>query len=155
MKRVVAIALFLLMLVGCASVSESEPSSVPEPTPPVEEVTMWIKEGTLNAEGCTVIVRDTYEEPCTFGEAFTLAYKVDGQWQDYPYARDPEEIVFHLLGYEVGPTQQMEIPVQWVWAYGELGPGEYRLIKEYSMPDWQFGQEKSQISVDFIIEAQA
>lgn len=63
-----------------------------------------------------------------------------------------ERLSFHSVFF---CRQQMEIPVNWVWAYGELEPGEYRLIKDYTTSDRQFGQERSVISVEFIIQEQS
>ena len=138
MKRLLAVLLMGLLLVGCA--------------PTAESVTMFIKDGSLTNEGCILVVTDTHDTPCTFGEPFWLEQKVDGQWVALPYARSAGEMVWTMIGYAVGPSGQMELEVNWLRMYGALAAGQYRITKEYTTSGWQIGEEKPTLSVEFTIK---
>ncbi len=66
------------------------------------------------------------------GAWFTIQRKVDGAWYDLaPIA----EVAWHQIAYEISAGKTTVLPVTWKYLYGELPPGEYRIV--ISIQDWR------------------
>ena len=66
------------------------------------------------------------------GAWFTIQRKVDGAWYDLaPIA----EVAWHQIAYEISAGETTVLPVTWEYLYGELPPGEYRIV--ISIQDWR------------------
>ena len=66
------------------------------------------------------------------GAWFTIQRKVDGAWYDLaPIA----EVAWHQIAYEISAGETTVLPVTWKYLYGELPPGEYRIV--ISIQDWR------------------
>lgn len=65
------------------------------------------------------------------GAWFTIQRKVDGAWYDLvPIA----EVAWKEIAYNVPAGETTVLPVTWEYLYGELPPGEYRIV--ISIQDW-------------------
>ena len=66
------------------------------------------------------------------GAWFTIQRKIDGVWYDLaPIA----EVGWHQVAYTISAGETTVLPVTWEYLYGELPPGEYRIV--ISIQDWR------------------
>lgn len=114
----------------------------------LDGVSMRIKEGTLTKEGATLVIKDVSSRNNMYGEEYRIDKKINGEWIEL------DVIVtgnygFTSIGYTVGGDNKLELDVNWKWLYGELKPGEYRIVKSTSEPG-----EGTQhyITAEFVIE---
>ena len=94
----------------------------------LEDVSMTIKEGTLNRDGATIIITDTSDDDNMYGESYRIDKKVNDTWEE-------KDIVvkgnygWNSIGYRVDENDKLEMDINWKWLYGTLEDGEYRLVK--------------------------
>lgn len=81
--------------------------------------------------GCTVTIRNSREEELTFGEDFSLEM-LDAETKEWTYVSIvvEGEWAFNLVGYPVSGQDTRDWEVDWSWLYGELAPGQYRIVKK-------------------------
>lgn len=82
----------------------------------------------FSSKGATFIINNETDKPYTYGEDYSLQAFKNGTWETVPYSS--ANWGFEDIGYEV--TKQSHTPkmtIDWVWLYGELPDGQYRLIK--------------------------
>ena len=63
-----------------------------------------------------------------YGEWFDIQRRVDGEWYSLSYVI--EDLAFHQVAYLLPKGETSVNNVNWVWMYGELPPGEYRIVTE-------------------------
>lgn len=114
----------------------------------LDGVSMTIKDGTLTKKEATIIITDMSSRNNIYGEEYRIDKLVNGEWQEL-------EIIFEgnygwtSIGYSVGGDNRLELEVNWEWLYGELEPGDYRIVKTTSEP----GEATTHyITAEFIIE---
>ncbi len=91
-------------------------------------VAMVVKSGTASAAGLTVVLENRSNSECIYSEFFALEEKINGRWYQVPIAID--NYGFNSIGYDLAPGEQREWTADWGWLYGDLGPGEYRIVKD-------------------------
>lgn len=143
----ICMMIFLTLLAGC-KVNGDSPSGVnPEKTSnnPIEltdwnpstyetvnnfdGVTMTVKEGTETPTGLTVVLENSTDRECIYGEYFDLEKKINESWYTVPVSIDGN-YGFSSIGYGLSSGDEREWSVDWNWLYGSLKPGEYRIIKD-------------------------
>lgn len=93
----------------------------------IKNVKMEIKEGTLNKNGASIIIKDTNLYPFSYGYWFKIEKKVNNNWQELKIIN--HEYSFPALGFNINKTGKFETNVKWTDLYGALDKGTYRLIK--------------------------
>lgn len=88
---------------------------------------MTIKEGTLNKEGVTIIIKDLSGERQTFGEEYRVDTLKNGVWEESEIVLEGN-YAWKLIGYNTDENGY-EMKIQWTWLYGKLEPGHYRIVK--------------------------
>lgn len=127
MKKIIAIIICLLLLVGCAK-ENKESTEKKDETLKITNVTMSIKEGTLSKSGATIVISDLNEkESYLYGDDFRLEINKDGKWEKLNTI--VEEYGFNDINYIKDSEKKVELPINWSWLYGNLNPGKYRIIK--------------------------
>ncbi|MBR6666327.1 MAG: hypothetical protein IKL22_11515 [Lachnospiraceae bacterium] len=63
-----------------------------------------------------------------YGEWFDIQRRVNGEWYSLSYIIDG--LAFHQVAYLLPKGETSVNNVNWVWMYGELVPGEYRIVTE-------------------------
>ena len=91
-----------------------------------ENVKLEIKEGTLTSTGATVIITDKNENPYGWGVPYFIEINEGGLWTE---AQDLCRISWIEIAYELDENGQYEQEINWEKFYGELKPGNYRLVK--------------------------
>lgn len=92
---------------------------------------MTVKEETVSPPGITLVIENSSDKECTYGEEFRLEKKTDGKWQPVPLVNG--HIIFFSVGYRLFPGATAERDVRRDGSYGTLDAGEYRIIKEISV----------------------
>ena len=87
----------------------------------IKNVKMEIKEGTLNKDGASIIIKDTNLYPFSYGYWFKIEKKVNNNWQ--------EPKIINKYSFNINNTGKFETNVKWTDLYGALDKGTYRLIK--------------------------
>ena len=137
MKKYIACLLALLcvavLMVACGKETGYQPTEV-------ENVTMQILD--VSATGATVVIKDTNEEPYMYGSWYKIERETDGKWTEVKTVID--NYGFDLVGYLPDINGEVKFDVNWEWLYGQLPPGNYRIVKEVNSQN---------ISVEFRVEA--
>lgn len=107
---------------------------------------MTIKEGTLNKDGVTVIIKDLSGERQTFGEEYRVDVYKNGVWEESEIVLE-DNYAWNAIGYSTDENGY-EMKIQWTWLYGKLEPGHYRIVKSI-MPKMYLYEY---FSVEFDIE---
>ncbi len=63
-----------------------------------------------------------------YGEWFDIQRRVNGEWYSLSYIID--NVVFHQVAYSLPVGKTIIKQIAWDWMYGELPPGEYRIVTE-------------------------
>ena len=113
----------------------------------IENVKMEIKEGTLTNKEATIIITDTNKNHYQYGEPFRIDIKENGKWKEVDLIGDA---VFNLPAYNVDKNNKLELNQNWEHIYGELSPGEYRLVKSTCGDEGCY--ESKYFRVEFTIE---
>lgn len=112
-----------------------------------ENVSIIIKDGTLTKTSATIIITDLSGKNNVYGTAFRIERKENGEWKEL------ETIIknygWNLIGYSVDENNKLELEQNWEWLYGKLERGEYRLVKDTSIP---LEKENHYFSVKFKID---
>lgn len=92
----------------------------------IENVNVYIAD--LSAKGATLIIRDTNDEPYTYGDWYKLEKYVDGKWVDVEPLVD--DYFFNEMGYVPNENDEVRFTMNWEKIYGELPLGSYRILKQ-------------------------
>lgn len=92
------------------------------------KVSITIKSGTLTVDGAVIVITDTNISPYSWSPIYKLQQKIDGVWQDMEL-KNPENMIFPDLLYN-NTTGVMEQSLIWSNKYGQVGVGQYRIVKE-------------------------
>ena len=92
----------------------------------IENVSISISDISLT--GATIIIKDTNENPYTYGEWYKIEKQVNGKW--YEVKPIIENYGFNSIGYLPDKNNEIKFVMNWEWLYGRLPLGSYRIIKE-------------------------
>ena len=121
------------LLVGCTKGSNYK-------TVQVENVSISIED--VSSTGGTVIIKDTNEEPYTYGEWYKIEKNSNGKWIEVDTVIS--DYGFNEIAYLTNEDGEVRFSIDWEWLYGELSSGNYRLLKEVA---------NKYIAVEFNVEA--
>ena len=108
------------------------------------QISLSIKDSTLTKTGSTIIISDISEQENTYGEWFRIDKKTNGFWEELRPIDD--NYVFKDIAFKIGENHQLEMNIDWSKLYGELEPGEYRLVKDF------YNNSHIYLAVEFTIE---
>lgn len=152
MKKNLYLLFFMVLTLtffsGCSSYDNGNKPTEPENTDPGQSseatdwepttyetvnnltgVTMTAKEGTVSSTGLTAAFINNSDKQLIYGEYFLLEKKINEKWYQVPVVIDGD-YGFNDIGYEVASGKEGEWEVNWVWLYGNLDTGEYRIVKD-------------------------
>lgn len=113
----------------------------------IEDVSFYVTKHYTNA--AEICIENHSDEILYYGEPFFIEKKIDGEW----YSIKPiEQIMWFMIlkNIEVGSTLTYEIV--WDDYYGILPNGEYRIIKEFSLGDYDSPNEEIYLAAEFTID---
>lgn len=111
-------------------------------------VTMSISADSVTPTGVVADIVNSTDDTAVFGTKYRIDVKEDGEWYKVDYLPSVISVNWEDVAYEVSDT--FKIPINWENYYGELEPGEYRLVKEFF-----FVQESSvdyEAAAEFTVE---
>jgi len=154
-KVLAAIILFCLTVAGCVvciffMVRSNETNSDTEPTLDIEGVVLEIKENSVSNTGLTLIMKNMAQNEYLYGDYCVIENQADGECCQLPFIRENiglPAITYTLEGYGV-----KEIDLNWTWYYGELTPGDYRIIKDFNLVVGDVVYGAYEVSADFTID---
>ncbi|ACL21317.1 hypothetical protein Dhaf_3299 [Desulfitobacterium hafniense DCB-2] len=115
-----------------------------------EGVTMGVKEGTVSLSGLTLNFTNSSDKQCIYGDYFLLEKRVNGKWYQVPTIID--NYAFNDIGYDLATGGNGEWRVDWGWLYGELEPGDYRIVKDISDFRGTGDYEKYYLTAEFSVD---
>lgn len=151
MKKLLALALSLLLFCGCAVKTDipyvENQSAVPDGTSiyssisPTETVYDWginLSVENVTAKGLTLVCEQS--EGMVSGELSTGSfYELDvlnnGTWEAAEMLPQEYDVVWTAEAWIVPLDKETRWDISWEWLYGELKPGTYRLSKLFM--DWR------------------
>jgi len=105
----------------------------------VENVSINIS--NVSKTGATITIKDTNNEPYTYGEWYKIEKEIDDKWYEIKTIID--NYGFNSIGYLPDENNLVKFIINWEWLYGRLSKGKYRILKEV---------DNKYISVTFNIE---
>lgn len=108
----------------------------------IDGISMVIKDDTLSKTGMSIIITDTTGLNNEYGGRcdYRIDKKVDNKWEKMK----KKDIPTYLQVFYVNENDKLEMNIDWIDTYGELGQGEYRLVKEVKIKNKYYG-----IAVEF------
>ena len=91
------------------------------------ELTVTLRD--ISNIGASIVIRREDEDAgteLTYGDAYILQRRIDGEWQDAETIID--DYGFTMIGHTVGCGEEVSNFYKWDWLYGVLEPGEYRMV---------------------------
>ena len=122
-KKLLTIMLFCFVVLGVCGCKKVESEYIETK---VENVTADIYDISLT--GATIIIKDTNENPYTYGEWYKIEREDNGKWYDVETII--EDYGFNDMGYIVDDNGEVKFIIDWEWLYGRLSEGSYRILKK-------------------------
>ncbi len=94
----------------------------------LDGVAITVKEGTVSPTGLAVGLVNNSGSQYIYGEYFCLEKKINGAWYQVPLVIDGN-YGFNEIAYVLASGDDSHWTVGWDWLYGNLDPGEYRIVK--------------------------
>lgn len=119
---------------------------------PLDGVVLEIKENTLTNKGFTLMIKNVAQNDYDYGSPYQIEKKVKDNWEPMT------DILDGKYGWTMEPrmlkrNSTNEEEIQWLWLYGELSAGDYRVIKDFAYsPSPGITREYYQLSVEFTID---
>ncbi len=133
MKKIILASLIsltlLLGLTGCTNKIDKIIGAESSVTIETNEITLKVKEDTLTKKGATFILENNRKEAINYNSAYTIEVKRDNVWHELNIINE-----FVDETYEVDPKSTDQITIDWESSYLKLPKGEYRVIKEITVP---------------------
>ncbi|MDF2671765.1 MAG: hypothetical protein K0R09_30 [Clostridiales bacterium] len=135
MKKFISIIMLILafsILTACKSAKEIDINKLEksnfDTTQQSKEVTLSVKEETINtkAESITLIYNNLSDKEYTYGQEPHLEVEADGVWYT---VKTLENVAWDDIGYILSPKDNREDRFSIKNNYGELGEGNYRIVK--------------------------
>ena len=92
----------------------------------LEHVRMDIVDGTLSKGSAKVRITDYTNKKYTYGSDFRIDKKVGNKWQELEL-KNP--LLTNSMAYYPDHNGHLEFDINWSYAYGNLTPGRYRIVK--------------------------
>lgn len=152
MKNIILIILILgIMLLGITSCGSNNTFDIGSKSD-IEisnnvDVSLSIKEETLDNTGVTLILKNNSDKLLRYDEVYEIEIKKDNEWHKINV-----ELYFTLPLWGVEPNSEEELELNWENGYGKLAPGEYRIIKKVYFEDEIDEEDAFYISAEFTIE---
>lgn len=114
-----------------------------------KDVSLKIKEGTLNNTGATLIIENNSDITISFGEGFGLEIEQKDKWYALENIND---YVVRVPLYHLKPKELKEMTFSWGYVFGKLPKGKYRVRKGITLEFENDNKEETYITCDFNID---
>jgi len=97
-------------------------------------LSMYVARGSVTPIGLRLsMINSNAEISFGHGVMFTIEQYLDGEWAQVPFIND---VMWILPLLDVPPLATVDENISWAWMHGELPPGQYRIIRDFSENDW-------------------
>ncbi|MDD6879142.1 MAG: hypothetical protein PUD59_02810 [bacterium] len=110
-------------------------------------ISLSVKKGTLTNTGATLVLRNNSDLDAQYGYPYEIEIKKDGKWYKINV-----EIDFILPAFGLKSKETKEIELNWENGYGQLSPGEYRIIKSIGIEKDDGALDSFYVSAEFNIK---
>ena len=150
--EIVCIGSFLFVIASCNQKETNTTYDITE----IENVTVTIKDGTLNKNGMTVIVSDENGRGRNgYSQWYVIEKKNNESWQEQQRINN-NNVIIDDIEYLVNSEGILELELNWDGIYEQLTEGVYRLVlsvNEYESINTSDSKvNKSYISMEFSID---
>jgi hypothetical protein len=144
-KKIIIISLLIwlsLIGFGCQKQEKSEADQIKSKYDRVddfESVIITVDEISITKSGLTLKIYNNRDEAIGYSTFYCVEKIISGEWYKIPQL--PDKVSWPFIGYDLEPSHTAEFDIDWVWLYGELDPGNYRIIKYFdaeSNPDKKY-----------------
>ena len=128
MKKLVLVALALILCLLPLSACEEKPAEDPVPTDPFG---LAVSVKNVTDAGLTFVFHRSEDNGMEYlvGNAYRLETDFHGRWIPVEtILPEDQELVFTTEAYALS-VGNYEMNIDWTWAYGNLKPGTYRITK--------------------------
>ena len=133
MKKIILASLIsltlLLGLTGCTNKIDKLIGGESTVRIETDEILLKVKEDTLTKKGATFVLENNRKEAINYDAAYKIEVKRDNVWYELNVIN---EFVDEI--YEVDAKSTDQITIDWEKSYLKLPKGEYRVIKEITVP---------------------
>lgn len=140
-----------VLLSACVQTEPERESSTFETVNTLVGLTASLEADTLSTTGAVINYTNQTEHELTYGEAYILEEKVDGDWYQVPYL-DEDGVAFIEIAYILPPESASEWTADWEEIYGPLEPGDYRLVKDFLIVAEPGNYDTHHIATEFHID---
>lgn len=148
MKKLFIVLVSLILLLGVTGCGNKNNFSVGDKST-VEvvdkNVIFDLDEETLTNGSATVLFRNDSEYDVSYGTPYELEIKENGEWHKINV-----ELFFTMPLMSLKPGESENLEFNWAESYGELAPGEYRIIKSLTVETAT--PEKIYVAAEFTIK---
>ncbi len=133
MKKIIGALLIGLTLMFCLTgCNNTEKLIGEESTVKAEndEVLLKLREETLTKTGATFVLENNMKRAIDYTPAYEIEMKKDDVWYKLNVVNEFADEI-----YEVDPKSTDQIIIDWKQSYSKLSKGEYRVVKEISVPE--------------------
>jgi hypothetical protein len=110
---------------------------------PLDGIVLEIKENTITNTGLILMIKNVAPNNYEYGAPYWIEEKINDQW----ILKTPKTTVWTMEARILSGNSIREEDLDWVYLYGELSPGDYRVSKHFS-----YSNDKDyKISVEFTI----
>ncbi|MDF2880243.1 MAG: hypothetical protein K0R54_800 [Clostridiaceae bacterium] len=144
------VASIFILITGC--VNNLEKSNV-EISNEIVPIIMKIEEDSMSETKAKLIIENIEEVVVEFGAKYSIEKKIDNNWYKLPYKdnQDEDSIAWIEILYSLNSeNKKFESELDWSHLYGKLEPGNYRIIKSFTIGEDY--ENKYVLSAEFIIE---
>jgi hypothetical protein len=144
-----AIITGVILLGGCgADGSDSKEASPYTELNILENVSTEVYDGTINPSGLMLSMDNLSDETFVYGEWYVLEQKINGKWYYLDPIIDEEDLTWTSWGKKLSAHGGFaKMSYDWDSIYGNLKPGEYRIIVE-------LGSESNSTDKDYFISTE-
>ena len=151
MKKLLALALSLLLFCGCAvktdipyvenEIAVPDGASIYSSIPPNEVVYDWgisLSAENVASKGLTLVCKQsggTVSGDLSTGSFYELDVLNNGTWEAAEMLPQEYDVAWTAEAWIIPLDSETKWDVSWEWLYGELKPGTYRLSKLFM--DWR------------------
>ncbi|NLJ90619.1 MAG: hypothetical protein GX323_06935 [Clostridiales bacterium] len=113
-------------------------------------IKMEVEEGSASPLGLKLTLKNLSKKEIAFNEEYTLEKKLGDSWYKVPFQVDDHRC--GGIGYELPFLQSRKLDLNWKDIYGELEPGNYRIIKDFNDSRRQSSYNRTYIASEFALE---
>lgn len=131
-KIVLTLLISLTLILGLTACDNIDKLLGEESTVKIEssEIALKIKEDTLTKTGATFVLENDRDNVINYNLAYEIEAKKDNKWYKLKVVNEFVEEI-----YEVDAHSTDQIIVDWKESYSKLPKGEYRIVKEITIPE--------------------